>query len=117
MIKQISLCTKRRDISHDECVKYHREIHMPLVKRLLGSGMSKYVAYYVDHAVAHMTLEWTQVPPPCDIIVEIWWKDETWKNLDAFFKTPEGRQIPEDETHWLDQESLITMVTQQYQII
>jgi len=98
-------------------VKHHREIHMPLVKHLLGHGMRRYVAHYVDEAVAHMTLGWTQVPPPYDIIVEIWYEDETWENLEAFFATPEGRRIPEDEKHWLDQESLITMVTEQYQII
>jgi len=85
--------------------------------RLLGHGIRKYAAYYVDHSIAHMTLEWTKQSQPYDIIVELWWEDETWENLQAYFQTPEGRQIPEDETLWLDQESLVTMVTEHYQLV
>ena len=117
MIKQLSLCKRRPDISHEECVRLHRDIHMPLVKRLLGHGIGKYMAHYVDDSVAQMSTKWTQLSPQCDIIVELWWEDDTWNSLSAYFKTPEGKQIPEDEKNWLDQESLITFVVHQYQII
>jgi len=90
---------------------------MPLVKRLCGHGMHRYVAHYVDQTIAKMSTGWTEVPSQWDIVVECWWEEETFKNLEAYFKTPEGSQIPEDEKHWLDQGSLITMVCHEYQII
>ncbi len=117
MIKQLSLCPKRPDITHEQCIKHHKEIHMPLVRRLLGHGMRRYIAHYVDHTIAKMSTGWAEVPSKWDIIVEIWWEDETWKGLSDYFKTPEGSQIPEDEKHWLDQKSLITMACHEYQII
>ena len=117
MIKQLTLCTKRPDISHEQCIKHHREIHMPLVKSLLGQSMHRYIAHYVDHTVAKISTDWTEVPPRWDIVVESWREDEAWKGLADYFKTPQGRQIPEDEKLWLDQGSLISLVCHEYQII
>jgi len=90
---------------------------MPLVKRLCGHGMRRYIAHYVDQTVAKMSTDWTELPQQWDIVVEIWWEDETWDGLSDYFKTPEGKQIPEDERLWLDREGLITMVCHEYQII
>ena len=85
--------------------------------RLLGRGLHEYVAYYINETYAHVSIGGAKVQPPYDMVVEIWLDDETWQNLGTFLKTPEGRKIPEDETHWLDQESPVTLVVEENVII
>ena len=107
LVKTISLLNRRKGMSHEACVTYHKESYVPLVKSFVGQGIQLYEAYYVYAANYTRGKDTT---PPYEIVDFTWYEGKTWEDIGQFFKTEEGRQLAEDETRWLDQQSAITMV-------
>ncbi len=110
-------------MTHEECVKHHREIHAPMVARsALGRSIKKYVGHYPEQAQG-----WTMSPDgtpkgiavesPYDVIAELWFDEDTYKNLGEFRKSPEGRAINQDEGNWMDRKKMVTIVFEDNVII
>ena len=97
MVKIMHFLKRTEGTTHEECIRHHREVHIPMVKAsILGSGptlLKKYVAYYFD-----------EVPDmQYDLLVEQWYDDEGWETYQEFTKTPEYRKLQKDsDEHLLD---------------
>ncbi len=107
----VFLITKRSDISHEECVEYHRKVHAPMVVNLLGKQLKKYIAYYVDYT---FNLEKGAMPDRAyDFIIFACFNNDTWQGMDAWCKTPEGKKITEDEEHFADRKAGVALMCQE----
>jgi hypothetical protein len=114
-VNVIVLARKRSDMSHEECVKYHMEVHSPKLIRALGPRLKKCVAHYVNEA---FSLEKGVMPiRPYDIVVVFRIESEFWANRQAFSKTPEGIEIVQDEENFIDRKGSIALVCQENIII
>jgi hypothetical protein len=106
----VFLITKKSDMSHEECVKYHKENHAPMVASALGGRLKSYTAYYVDQA---FNLEEGLVPVRLyDAVVLARFDDEFWKGMAVWRKAPEGIKITKDEERFIDRKSAIALVCQ-----
>lgn len=109
------LGTRQKDISHEEFVRYHREVHVPLALGMLGQGLKGYVAYYVNAALS--LAEGFMPSPPYDAIVITRFDAESVAGMGEWRKTPEGRQITKDEEHFMDRKRTIGFVCRENIII
>ncbi len=117
MIKLIGMAKKKNGMSHEECVKYHREKHASWEKRLMGSrGLEKYSAYYVDKAYSPKS---GLLPErPWDLIVTQLYTDEGWKSLQTWKKTdPDGIKLVEDLGNFSDQKNVLMFICQENVIV
>lgn len=117
MVKMLVLLRRKAGISHDECVKHHREVHAPLVASIWGAKMKKYVAHYVNEVMAGQRIQGTVTEPPFDMIVEQWWENEAWNTMRELRKTPEGKKISQDEKEFLDMENLVSFIVEENAIL
>jgi hypothetical protein len=114
-VNLIFLIMKRSNISHEEFVKYHREVHAPLMTSVFGSRLNRYIANYVNEGLS--VTDGLMSNRPYDAIVIARFDKETWKSMDAWRKTSEGMKITEDEDNFMDRKSGIVLVCQEYKYI
>lgn len=97
MIKSIGFGKKSAAMSHEESCRYHREVHAPMAKRLLGPrGLTRYVGYYVDKAYSFTGKALPELP--WDRIVPEWFTEKLWAEMWDWRKTdPAGRELAADE--------------------
>jgi hypothetical protein len=96
-------------------VKYDREVHAPLVARIFGSRLKRYIINYVKEGLS--VADGLMSTRPYDAVVITRFDEETWKGMDAWRKTAEGMKITEDEKHFIDQKSAIALVCQEYNLL
>lgn len=94
------LLTKKSDLSHEECIEYHKEKYAPMTRHMLSPHLKSCTAYYVDQAF-HLTKGLTPARP-YDIVVLVRFDDEFWKGMAAWQKTPEGIKLAKDEESFID---------------
>lgn len=92
MVKLIGVVVRRRDLTHEECVRYWREIHGPLALQL--PGLRKYVQ---NPAVMRPGRD-----PKVDGFAEVWFDDE--ESLRAAFRSEAGQRVVADEANFVDRE-------------
>jgi hypothetical protein len=109
------LGVKKEGISHEEFIKYHREVHVPLALSMLGDGMQGYVAYYVNAVLS--LAEGFLSSFPYDAMVITRCDEHALAGMEEWRKTPEGRQITEDEERFMDREKTIALVCRENIII
>ncbi len=117
MIKAMSFCTKKKGITHEECIRHHSEVHGPLVKRAMGSRVKRYVGHYVKEALAQPTIKGAGAELPFDFIAEMWLAHGSWKDVAAFYKSPEGQRIVRDEKEFLTPETTFTVAIEDNVIV
>lgn len=110
MIKTLHLVTRKAGITHDECVKHHRQVHAPLVADFWGPRIKRYVAYYLNEVATVATIERAATELPFDMVVEIWWEDDAWNNLSEYAKGPEFKKIIESEIAHINLEKVIPLI-------
>jgi hypothetical protein len=106
------LLPKKRDLSHEDCIQYHRNKHVPLLTHMLGTRLKSYTVYYVDRALHLTDLHGSLLP--YDIIVFARLEYEFWKGMEAWRKSPEGIAITEDEKNFIERESAIALECQMH---
>lgn len=92
MVKLIGVVVRRSDLTHEECVRYWREVHGPLALQL--PGLRKYIQ---NPAVTRPGRD-----PKVDGFAEVWFDDE--ESLRAAFRSEAGRQVVADEANFVDPE-------------
>ena len=92
MVKLIGVVIRRPDLTHEECIRYWREVHGPLALQL--PGLRRYVQ---NPAVTRPGRD-----PKVDGFAEVWFDDE--ESLRAAFRSEIGRQVTEDEANFVDRE-------------
>ncbi len=114
-VNVIVLAAKRSDLSREEFVKYHSEKHAPMVARMLGSRLKKYIANYVYEGLS--LADGIMPAPPYDVIAITQFDEEGWKGMDAWRKTPDGVKLKEDEERLIDRNLAIVLICQKYAYI
>jgi hypothetical protein len=109
-VSVIDYVAKRSDISHEECINYHREVHAPKVATMLGSKLKKYTAYYIDDAFS--LADGTKVSRPFDLITITQLDEEFLKGVEKRHN-PEDTEMIKDEAHFVDSKSGVMMLCQE----
>ena len=119
MVKTLTFIKRKEGTTHDECVKYHRDVHAPLVASAWSpEQLKRYAAYYLNEVVMGRTVEGAVTELPFDVVVEMWWEDEAWKYfIGEFQATPEGRKIAGDNRGFLDLEDFVLFVVEDNVIV
>jgi uncharacterized protein (TIGR02118 family) len=120
MIKLVYCVRKRSDISDEEFHRYWLEEHGPRVRgHVEALGAERYVQ---SHTVLPELNEMLRASrgnsAPHDGITEMWWSD--LPALQRALETPEGmeagRDLIEDERHFIDLEASTLFLTEEHEI-
>lgn len=107
-VNAVFCAPKRDDISREDFVKYHREVHVPLVTRMLGSRLKKYVVTYVERAFSPVEGELEKFP--YDIVAVTRIDEEFWRGGGTRRGNPEDKEIAEDEARLVDRQQGLALV-------
>jgi hypothetical protein len=110
MIKTMHFLTRKPGMTHEECIRYHRDIHAPLAARVLGKEqklLKKYVGCYLEEA-ADM---------PYDLLVEQWYEDKDWERMKKFRETDAYAELRRDTNEMVDREKAFSWVFEENVII
>ena len=107
MVKVMHFLPRNKAMTHDECIKYHREVHAPFAASLMGPMLKRYVAYYLEESP----------DMPFDLVVEQWFDDEGWKKMEEFHKTPEYQRLRQDNDKFLDPDKILSRTFEENVII
>ena len=102
MIKLIVLLKRRSDLTHEQFLKYWREVHAPLALKLF-TAQRKYVHNY---CVSSPLGE-----PDFDGVAEVWVDDI--ESVTAFASSEEGRKLNEDEKNFLDHSQMVVLFVEE----
>ena len=99
MVKVMHFLTRKPEITHDKCIKYHRDVYAPKAAGIIGFMMSRYVAYYLDE----------NPNLPYDWIIEEWYEDDQWEKFQEFKKTAEYLELREDANTFIYREKAFSV--------
>jgi hypothetical protein len=123
MIKLVYCIRKRAELSDEEFHRYWLEDHGPRVRgHAAALGASRYVQ---SHTLSGALAEANEglrasrgMSPPHDGITELWWPDmESFqKALGTKDGVEAGRDLLEDERHFIDFEASTLFLTEEHEI-
>ena len=120
MIKLVYCIRKRADISEAEFHRYWLEEHAPRVRgHAKALGADRYVQSHTLDSELNEGLRASRgMSPPHDGITELWWSDlEAFqKALDSGDGIAAGRDLLEDERHFIDTEASTLFLTEEHEI-
>ena len=120
MIKLVYCIRKRADLSSEEFHRYWLEDHGPRVRgHAKALGASRYVQSHTLQTDENEALRSSRgMSPPHDGITELWWSDlESFqKGLSGAEGTLAGRDLLEDERHFIDFEASTLFLTEEHEI-
>ncbi len=120
MIKLVYCIRKRTDISAEEFHRYWLEEHGPRVRgHAKALGALRYVqSHTTDSELSEALRKSRGASPPHDGITELWWSD--LESLQAALGTEAGveagRDLLEDEGHFIDFAASTIFLTEEHEI-
>ena len=120
MVKLVYCIRKRAELSEAEFHRYWLEEHAPRVRgHAAALGASRYVQSHTVAAELNDGLRASRgMSPPHDGITELWWPDmESFeKALGTEDGIEAGRDLLEDERHFIDFEASTLFLTEEHEI-
>ncbi|GEM_PF-1581153 len=110
LVKTLFLDKKREGMTHEECIRHHREIHGPLVKKTFGPRIRRYVGHYVEEELSRPTIDREKTQPAYDFFPEVWFDQETWAKLKELHGSPEFRELDREEEEFIDPKQMVAVI-------
>lgn len=99
MIKSVSLIRRKPGLTHEAFKRHYEDVHVPLALACLP-GLRKYVRNYVVGEVFGGAADF-------DVISEFWYASaEDVKASLAFYHSPAGQVLRDDELLFMDRDSI-----------
>jgi len=120
MVKLVYCIRKRADLPAEEFYRYWLEEHGPRVRgHAEALGAERYVQSHTLDSELNAALRSSRgASPPHDGITELWWRD--LESLQAALGTADGieagRDLLEDERHFIDFEASTLFLSEEHEI-
>ena len=103
MTKVQGFARRRDGMSHEDCVRHHKDVHSRL-GLAQAEHMAKYVLYYFEEAFGPDGSRLADMP--YDMSALEWYSnDERWVNLQDWLESePDGQEVKEDESSFLERD-------------
>ena len=103
MTKVQGFARRRDGMSHEDCVRHHKDVHSRL-GLAQAEHMSKYVLYYFEEAFGPDGSRLADMP--YDMSALEWYSnDERWVNFQDWLESePDGQEVKEDESSFLERD-------------
>jgi hypothetical protein len=121
MIKLVYCIRKRSDISQAEFHRYWLEEHGPRVRgHAKALGADRYVQSHTMDSELNQALRTSRggMRPPHDGITELWWSDmQSFRNaMGTSAGLEAGKDLLEDERHFIDFEASTLFLAEEHEI-
>jgi uncharacterized protein (TIGR02118 family) len=113
VIKVLAGLKRRPGLTPEEFATYYLETHVPLFRRVLPAEIAAGLEHYVQNHAVRLGRGTTD--PPFDCVTEMGWRDlEAMQRWNAWYLSPEGKVLRDDEENFMDRDARVVVVTEEH---
>ena len=109
MVKLVETIKRKEGTTHEEFVKYWKEIHAPIIAKNIP-----YLVRYVQHYPVQLDMK---KEAPYDGIAELWWEDvESWQKSADWYLSSGNKAVYDSELNFCERSKTTRLLCTEFDV-